>query len=220
MAIPAPRNSASRLAILAWLVTTLTACGARTAKPPLRPMGPRAKIADADWVRLAGGGELEGTIAAGDRQAALIVRRGSERSSWVVVIADGPREALGVVPVADLPARARAQVARATLSPLPAGPEVLVRTDVLVVEEQAPHGFATRTVIVGGERPAVLLDRLSEVGSDEAQKRALVSAADVDGDGRWELVFDEKRGRERRRVVYRKHDAGYRTRDASLFLNP
>jgi hypothetical protein len=205
-------------------VTALTACGASTGKTgPTVPTGPRAEIAVADWLRMAGlaDGRLEGIVGAGgNRQAALVGRHRPEGSRWVVVVASHAKQSVAVVPVVELPSRARPHVAKATLLSLAAGPKVLVRADVMFVEEQPPHGFATRTVIVGGERPIVLLDRLSEVGSDEAQKRALVSAADVDGDGRWELVFDEKRGREKKKVVYRLGDAGYETRDASLFLDP
>jgi hypothetical protein len=217
MAIPAVCNLLTRLVILPCLVTALTACGGAATRPPVVP---RSGIAEAQWLRLARapGGEIAGSLALpGGPDVALVADREKDAVRWLVVVADGGKGE--VVPVVTLPTRdTRPHLAKATLTVLRVGGDDLVRADVAFVEEQAPHGFATRTVLVTTDGPPrVVLDRLSEVGTDSAQKRAKVSAADVDGDGSVEIVFDEQLGAERRKVVYRLEKAGYQTRDRSLF---
>ena len=218
MAIPALCNLLTRLVILPCLVIALTACGGGAARRA--PVVPRSAIAPAEWLRLGRlpDGEVAGSLALpSGPHVALVARRQKEGVHWVLVVAAAGKGE--VVPVVILPTRdTRPHLARAKLTVLRVGGDDLVRADVAFVEEQAPHGFATRTVLVSTDgAPRVVLDRLSEVGTDGAQKLAKISAADVDGDGSVDIVFDEQLGAYRRKVVYRLGQGGYQTRDPSLF---
>jgi hypothetical protein len=110
----------------------------------------------------------------------------------------------------------------ASLARFPVGSEDTLRADVRVFEARPPRFFAVKTVLfaVEGETARPVLDRISESGNDVRDRRAVLAARDVDGDGQAELVVEEKESGAPapRTLVYRRGpDGKFVTREASIF---
>jgi hypothetical protein len=156
------------------------------------------------------------------RSALLLTRRTGDRLEIALALgrADGAVAALAPVASIDVGGPRKREVVP-SLTRFPLGPDTL-RADVRVFEGVAPRFFAVKTLLfsVDGERLAPVLDRISESGNDVLDRRALLAARDVDGDGVTELVVEEKEsgGRPPRTLVYRPGpDGRLHTDGPSLF---
>lgn len=168
---------------------------------------PVSIAATAEW-------HSEDTIAA----AVLIKRSGDERDIQLALVA-GDRLTGRIQLVRT---RGQGRSFRVRLSELPIGTIRTLRIDIFAFENGGAGRFAAKTVLVAyvAGTPKPIFARLVESGDRVTDRRALLEARDLDGDGRPELVVEEREAglQERRQLVYRRGpDGTFTTRDRSIF---
>jgi hypothetical protein len=159
----------------------------------------------------------------GGGAAVLLTRRSGDRVEVALAVGGADGAVGAVVPVASVAAAGSKRETVVSLERFPLGHGDHVRADVRVFDSHPPRFFAVKTVLfavdAGAARP--VLDRISESGNDVRDRRAVLAARDVDGDGQPELVVEEKESgsaSSARTLVYRRSpDGTFVTDGRSIF---
>ena len=156
-------------------------------------------------------------------QAMVLTRDSADDRLLRLVVARLAGQVMAVAPLGRIRVggTARREVL-AALTPWPLGGGAAgLRVDISVFELAPPRRFAVKVVLLEilGAEPKILLERLVESGDDAQDRRAILEARDLDGDGAPELLVDEHdRGERTRKLTYRRRPGGtFQTRDRSLF---
>lgn len=158
----------------------------------------------------------------GSRSAMLLARRIGDHHEVVLAVGRADGTIAQLLPVARVEVGGKKRDVVSSLARFPLGRRDTLRADVRVFESAPPRFFAVKTILfaVGAEGAEAILDRLSESGDDVRDRRAVLLARDLDGDGDSELVVEEKESGQAqpRTLVYRRGpDGKLVTRERSMF---